>query len=104
MPSELPDQIVEPGDKEMPNPMTLYEHGVNHAAKLWKDLTGIDHLTAADTVEHIKPTRDYRLRLFKGLGPMEANHLQRVLIWLDKMIQDTLKMTQEGRERSEIRK
>lgn len=82
-------------EKELPSPEELYVQGGKAAEKLWTALTGKDRLIASQAVdvllEHIKPTRKFRLRLFKGLDTARANHYQMVLIWLDKLIQDTLK-------------
>jgi len=87
--------ITEPEEKELPTPLELYEHGVKSAEKLWTALTNKDKLIASDTIdvliEHIKPTRQFRLRMFKGLDQARALHYQMVLIWLDKLIQDTLR-------------
>jgi hypothetical protein len=104
-----PGQETETKRHVLPDPTKLYEDGIKHAAKLWEALTGKDDLTAADTIDvlidKIKPSREYRLRLFKGLDPMMANHYQRVLIWLNKLIQDTLKECLEtNKERSDITK
>ncbi len=82
-------------EKELPTPLELYERGVKSAEKLWTALTNKDRLIASDAVdvliEHIKPTRQFRLRMFKGLDQARALHYQMVLIWLDKLIQDTLR-------------
>ena len=85
----------QPQEKELLSPIKLYEKGVKSSEKLWTALTGKDRLIASDKIdvllEHIKPTRKYRLRIFKGLDTARANHYQMVLVWLDKLIQDTLK-------------
>lgn len=85
----------QPKEKELLSPIKLYEKGVKSSEKLWTALTGKDRLIASDKIdvllEHIKPTRKYRLRIFKGLDTARANHYQMVLVWLDKLIQDTLK-------------
>jgi hypothetical protein len=84
---------------DLPSPTKLYESGVKAASRLWKNLTNTGKLTAANTVDvlndHIKPSREFRLRLLKGLDPYEYAHYQRVLIWTDRMIQDTLRLCQE---------
>lgn len=93
-------------EKETPTPIESYEQIVKAAEKFWTPMTGKDRLIASETVdvliEHIKPSRKLRLRLFKGLDTARANHLTMVLIWLDKLIQDTLKDCLEiNKERSD---
>jgi len=85
--------------KYQPTPQELYESGVTDAEKLWTDLTGLDDLITSEQtdplIDFIKPTRQYRLRIFKGLDEQRSIHYQNCLIRLDMLIQDTLKMSQE---------
>lgn len=91
-------KIHEPETKALPSPIALYEEGVKSSAKLWKALTSHD-LIAAPTVdylvEHIKPTRDYRLRLFKGLDAERFAHYKMILLWMHELILDSLKTCNE---------
>lgn len=86
-----------PKDKELPEPNQLYEDGIKTFTKIFELLTGIDkkEITFSPNtdvfVEHIKPSRDFRLRLFKGIEPEQVIHYQRALMWVDKLIQDALK-------------
>jgi len=91
--------ISQSNKKPKPTPQELYEAGVTHAEKLWMDLTGLDSLITSDQtdalIDFVKPTRQYRLRIFKGLDEQRSVHYQNCLIRLDVLIQDTLKMCQE---------
>ena len=84
--------------KHEPEPFELYEDGLDGISKAWKALTGIDHLPGQNEdvlLDYIKPTRKHRLRVFKGLDERTSNWYQWALVYMDKLIQDTLRMCKE---------
>ena len=106
---------AEPKPVETPDPTEVYNKTVRAAASFWSALTTTDanrpskfipSNTRDAYVDFIKPTRNARLSLFKGLEPMQVKLLIMNLIWIDMLIQDTLKMSKElGREsKTEITK
>ena len=103
-PPEEPEPEVEPytggvDKKKQSTPQELYEDGVTDLQKVWFDLTGLKNLLTSETtdplIDYIKPTREYRLRIFKGLDNARAIHYQKCLIRVNMLIQDTLKMCLE---------
>jgi hypothetical protein len=80
-------------------PIVLYEDAVRAAEKLWMTLTDEPRLNVTEEqdvlLDHIKPSRQHRLAILKGLDSYRARHYQMVLIWLEKLLQDTLKQCLE---------
>ena len=96
-PKPAPKPLGELERKGLPEPSELRSEAMQAIATLWESLGGQKH-NVMPTGSHdvlldlIKPSRKFRLRLFKGINEDDAIDLYNHLHWVDMLIKDAMDM------------
>lgn len=98
---EIPPSVVFPA-REIPEPEEypeeLHDEAMRAYARIWHALAGIDHLPATSTdifVEVIKPSRDRRLKILKGMDETRSVGFMNQSKWLYNLLKDFIEMDRQ---------